>query len=66
MNADMKKWAEDQIKRDQDNVDELMQLRAEAWNKGDRTEYSRLTGYIKELNEGIQALKESYGEEAGK
>lgn len=54
-------WAKEQIERDLQNIEDLKAERKEAWSKGDRKTYDSLTHDIRDLNQGIKALKESYG-----
>lgn len=54
-------WAKREIERDTDTIQELRNLRRMAFEDGDRKKYDRYTRDIRELNENIKGLKESYG-----
>lgn len=53
-------WAKEEIRRDQENIEELKELRSEAWSAGNRKLYDKYTKDIRELNEGIKGVQMAY------
>lgn len=56
-----KEWALAEIVRDTENKKELLKLRAEAMERRDMRMYAFYQSGIRELNQGIKALREAYG-----
>lgn len=55
------KWARQEILRDRKNIEELKEARHIAWEKKDMRACRDITSSIRELNQGIRNLMESYG-----